>query len=222
MEQKFYKTYKITQLKFWQNFWEYYKIHMFLIVLCAALLIVGVRSCANRITPDLYITYIGGMELFSSQKTDEFLKDKINDIDSDGENVIVISMHALAEDELLEETVMILNRIDAELIAGDPFILAADDEFIYRFVNMSALQPITEIAKEFDVAEENVLRDPNSSEIVAIDISEMPISEQIGAIKGEKLYIGMKVLPYSKMYNEKYMTRHNQTLYAIKALLENK
>ena len=222
MEQKFYKVYKITQWKFWQNFWNYYKIHMLLVLLCAALLIVGIRSCANRITPDLNLTYIGEMELFSAEKTEELLKDKINDIDSDGENVIAISMNSIPEDELMDTTVMTLNRIDADLIAGDPFILVADNEFVHRFVNMSALQPITEISKEFNVAEENVLRDPKSNEIVAIDISTMPVSEYIGAISGEKIYVGMKVLPYSKMDSDKYMMRHNQTLDAIRAMLEYK
>ena len=222
MEQKFYKVYKITQWRFWQNFWDYYKIHLLLVFLCATLLIVGVRSCMNRIEPDLYITYIGEMELFSAEKTEELLKDKIKDLDDDGENVITISMNAIDEDEMLDETVMILNRIDADLIAGDPFILAADDEFVHRFVNMSALQPITEISKEFNVAEENVLRDPKSNEIVAIDISTMPVSEYIGGINREKIYVGMKVLPYSKMDSDKYMMRHNQTLDAIRAMLEYK
>ena len=48
MEKKFYEEYKWTQLKFWQNFRDYYKLHIFIVALAVAMLVIGVRNTKGR------------------------------------------------------------------------------------------------------------------------------------------------------------------------------
>lgn len=220
MEQKFYKTYKITQLKFWQNFWDYYKLHVFLVLLVAGMLVVGVRSCINRVENDLNITCLCGSEAISPETLEESVKGWAKDLDGDGEVTIEVFNTSILETDTVDMAVTVLNRIDAELIAGDPFILIADDEYIGRFVKMGALQPLEEITDGIDLSEENVLRDPVTNEIVAVDISTMPANEITGNLAGGKMYISMKVMPENKEDNEKYLGMHKQSLEILRKMLE--
>lgn len=219
MEKKFYKEYKITQWKFWQNFWEYYKVHMLFAVMITAMVAVGVKSCVNRVDNDLTVTYFGENAMLTPAKFETYLDEWSEDIDGDGQVTVEISNNPFGKGENAETTTAFLQKIDADLIAGDPFILMTDEVFINRFVNMRSLQPLDEILEGIDIPEEYVKRDAESNAIVAIDITGLPAGDIVGIMPGTKMYMGMKVLPYSKMDNENYMALHNQVVKIIRNML---
>lgn len=222
MEKKFYKEYKITQWKFWQNFWEYYKVHMLFAAMIIFMVVIGVRSCANRVDNDLSITYFGENAMLTPAKLEMHLEKWSEDIDGDGQVTINILNQPFGTGENAETITALLSRIDAELVAGDPFILMTDGQFINRFVNMHALQPLDEIIDGIEIPEEYVKRDADTNAIVAIDLTELPVGDVVGITSGTKIYMGMKVLPYSKMDDENYMALHNQVVKIIRNMLEYK
>ena len=222
MEQKFYKTYKITSWKFWQNFWDYYKLHVFFVLLVVFMLAVGVKSCMNRVENDLKVTCICGTEAISSEKLENGLKNWAQDIDGDGQVNVEIFNNSILETDTMDMAVTVLNRIDADFIAGDPFMLMADAEYIGRFVKMGALQPLDGVVAGFDIPEENMLRDPVTNEIVAVDISTMAVGEITGDLSGSKLYVGMKVIPDSKQDDQDYLKMHKHVMDIIRQMLEYK
>ncbi len=219
MEKKFYEEYKWTQMKFWQNFWDYYKVHMLFAMIVLAIVVVGVKSCAGRINNDTTITYFGENAMLTPAKFEKYLDEWSEDIDGDGQVTVRISNNPFGTGENAETTTAFLQKIDAELIAGDPFILMTDEMFINRFVNMHALQPLDEIIDEIEIPEEYVKRDADTNAIVAIDITDMPVGDVVGITSGTRMYMGMKVLPYREMDNEKYMALHNQIVKIIKNML---
>ncbi len=220
MEKKFYEEYKWTEVKFWQNFWDYYKLHIFIVVLAVAMLVVGVRSCLNRVEYDIKVTCICGTEAIDPQKLGTSVEKMTKDLDGDGKVRVEIFNNSILATDTMDMAVTVLNRIDADFIAGDSFILIADEEYIGRFVNMGALQPLEKIIDGLEIPEENVLRDTVTNEIVAVDISKMPASEITGDFSGGKMYLSMKVLPDSKADNEKYLKMHNQVSEVIRKILE--
>ena len=219
MEKKFYKVYKITELKFWQNFWDYYKVHMLFIVMIAAVVAVGVKSCANRVDNDISATYFGEKAMVSEEKLKDYLAGQSEDIDGDGQVTVEISNYPFGEGEDTQTVATVLQKIDADLVAGDPFILMTDEVFINRFVNMQALYELDEVVQGRDIPEQYLKRDGQTNKVVAIDITDMPAGKIVGVIPGKRMYIGMKVLPYSQMDNEKYMALHNQVIKIIKNMI---
>lgn len=220
MEKKFYQEYKITEFKFWQNFWDYYKVYMLFAVMIIAMVVVGVKSCVNRVDSDLTVTYFGESAMLAVDNFEACLNKWTEDIDGDGQVTVQISNYPFGQGENAETVTAILQKIDADLIAGDPFILMTDEVFINRFVNMQSLQPIDEIVDGIDIPEEYVKRDAQTNKVVAIDITDMPIGSVAGFMPDKRMYIGMKVLPYSKMDDENYMALHNQVVRIIKNMLE--
>ena len=219
MEKKFYEEYKITQLKFWQNFWDYYKVYMLFAIMIIAMVAVGVKSCMGRVDNDIWVTYFGENAMLAADKLETYLEKWSEDIDGDGQVTVEISNYPFGKGEDMETVATILQKIDADLIAGDPFILMTDHVFINRFVNMHSLAPLDEILEGIDIPEEYVKRDAETNKIVAVDITELPAGEIAGVSPGARMYMGMKVLPYSKMDNEKYMALHNQVVEIIKNML---
>ncbi len=220
MEKKFYNEYKVTQLKFWQNFWEYYKVHVLFAILVIAMVVIGVKSCTGRVENDLSITYFGENAMLTPAKFEIYLDEWSEDVDGDGQATVHITNSPFGAGETGETVTAFLSRIDASLIAGDPFILMTDETYIDRFVNMGALQPLGEIMKGIDIPEEYVKRDANTGEIVAIDLTDLPIGDIVGITSGTKIYMGMKVLPNNKKNNEDYMALHNQVTKIIRNMLE--
>lgn len=220
MEQKFYKKYKITSLKFWQNYWEYYKLHTIAVLFVVILTAVGVRSCMNKVDIDLNVMYVGEYLMPMPEKLEAMLKESVKDVDGDGKVTINISNDAYSGGKDVEAGVAIFNKIDAELMAGDPFILMTDEVYIGRFENTSALQPIEDIIEGKDIPEENIKRDSKTGAAIAVDVSNMPIGMEVGALTGKKIYVGIKVLPKDKMDNEKYVELFEESKNALGKMLE--
>ena len=220
MQKKFYEEYKWTEWKFWANFWDYYKYHVFAILLTMLMAFIGIRSCMNRIDYDFTAIYLGEKVMLSPAKLEVFLQDMVSDIDGDGQVMINIENNPVDMDENAETVTVMLTRIDAEIMAGNPFLLMTDTEFVDRFVNMSGLQSLEETVKELDIPEEYFKRDPVSKEVTAVNITNLPISKIVGVYSDEEMYLSVKIMPYSKEDDEDYVKRHNQAMNAVRKMLE--
>lgn len=226
MEQKFYKTYKITSKKFWLNFWEYYKIHLFAVILILAMAVIGIRSCVMRVDYDVTVYYYGENPMYSPAVLQKFIEERAKDLDGDGKVTAHISNNPLGKADTNEAAATIYNQIDANFMAGDPFIFMTDEEFIGRYLNMSknmsALQPLDEIIQGIDIPEQYLIRNDNTNEVVAIDVTNMPIAELSGNSPTAKMYVGMKILPTSEKDNKEYLLLHDQAEDIIRQMLEYK
>lgn len=220
METKFYKEYKITSKKFWENFWEYYKIHLLILAMIVFLVVIGVKSCVGKVETDIKVTYLGKDAALSPTKLEMHLEKWADDMDGDGEVKVEILNNSTGGKENVETTVMMLNMLDADFMSADPFIFITDDEFIGRFLALSAFQPIGDIAVELGIPEEETKRDNLTHEIVAIDITERPISKEIGIPPESKMYIGVKVMQKNKADDEDYINKHNQAVKMLKQMIE--
>lgn len=219
MEKKFYEEYKWTQWKFWQNFWEYYRIHMLIIIIVALTAFIGIRSCMNRVEQDLSVIYIGEKVMLSPAKLEVFFDGKVSDMDGDGQVVVNIENNPVDMDENADTVTVMLTRIDAEILGGDPFILMTDGDFVERFVKMSGLQSLEKITSELKIPEEYIKRDPVSGEATAVNITKLPIGKIAGIYSSEEMYVGVKIMPYSKANKEKYVKRHNQAMEIVRSML---
>ncbi len=222
MQEKFYKTHKITTKAFWVNFWEYYKYYVLTVVVIGLVAAVGIGSYVGRERYDLTVTYLGENTLLTPAKFKLFLEENTEDTDGNGEKNVNLSNNPLSEDENVEKTIVMLNRMDADLLAADPFIMMTDDEFIGRFVNMSALEPLDELVEGKNIPEQWVKRDPVSNKIVAVDVTDMPIGYIIGTTSGTRLYVGVKIKPFSKAEDEKYTYLHDHVLGIVEKMLDYK
>ena len=220
MEKKFYEEYKWTEWKFWANFWDYYKYHVIVILITVLMAFIGIRSCINRIEYDFTTIYIGEKVMLSPAKLEVFLKDSISDIDGDGQVLLNIENNPVDLDENADTVTVMLTRIDAEIMAGNPFLLMTDTEFVDRFVNMSGLHSLEETIKGLDIPEEYFKRDPVSGDVTAVNITNLPISKIVGVHSGEEMYLSMKIMPYSKEDDKEYVKRHNEALNCIRKMLE--
>ncbi|MFA7636985.1 MAG: hypothetical protein WCX81_04405 [Monoglobales bacterium] len=226
MEKKFYKEYKITSWKFWQNFWEYYNVHTIAAIVVIVLIVIGVKSCVSRVDNDLTITYFGENPILTPAKLKIQIEEWATDIDGDGVVTVEVENAPFAVGEDSQTTAALLSRIDADLLAGDPFILMTDDVFVQRFLNMSAsmsaLQPLDDIISGLDIPEEYLRRDEVTNKVVAVDITDLPVANIVGIMSETRVYMSLKVLPENKTEDERYMKMHSQTAAVIRKLLEYK
>ena len=148
--EKYTTSEPITFLKKVENFWFYHKLKLLSGLLILCILIVGVHSCINKKSIDMYVLYmVNGA--YSTQANEELalkLEQYVDDLDGDGEKrvqIITISFsEVLARTDQSQDAT--LTRMVGQVASG-PALFYVFDDANYQALKQAQVQIFEEISE---------------------------------------------------------------------------
>ncbi len=147
------------------NYWHYYKIHFFVIVLCIVVLGTAIVQCAMRVDPDMMVAMYSG-RMYSDEgiaKLAELLETECVDIDGDGEIYVAInsSVADISNEKTDEMAMAVLQKFQVEVAANSSAAYILDeayknlmvDGYQYPKEDVIEISTIPEIRECLDIAE---------------------------------------------------------------------
>lgn len=161
---------KIDKKK-WENYWYYYKVHTVVAVFALIVLAVSVKSCVERVEPDLTVTYIGSGYIDDAVFTQNSAQiSAINgDVNGDGQESVICVPISFADSADMQ--VQSANMMKAELSVsmGESRIFLMEREYCERYAQYEIFEPIGDLAPE-----KEGLRDQNGQVIaLPVDVSDL-------------------------------------------------
>ncbi len=126
--------------KKWENFWYYYKIHVWVGIFIALLLMMTIRDCAQRIEPDVSWGYMGAdITAERIEALNQELLPQIQDANHDGKKHL--RLYALSDPQ----------QIVVMMASGDTQLFTFDAETFTNFAKGGAFQPLDEFVQTYRI-----------------------------------------------------------------------
>ena len=151
------KKEKITKFS---DFVYYYKWHVVVLLIVAALLAYFVRDCTNKVENDVSLAFMLSNQT-EYNTADEITADLtgaglIPDLDGDGINQLYTNMMVSLIDDMSETGTAVNYQISIEFAAGESMLFIIDEDLIEVYEQHGAFADISEKAKSYSIAEEDL------------------------------------------------------------------
>ena len=212
----------LTFKKKWENYWYYNKWWTIGGIFFLIVIIIGIRDCANAITPDITVAFMSEsyVDEFSAQ---EFIREKyesmVPDINGDGKSIINPDIYYVNLNPTDQMEISLQQKIGVMFAAGEFDIYIMDQGYFDRYKDQGLFFPLDEFLEEYDI-DESMLVTTKQSRLN--DDGEEEEIEYIGAIKVDmakfktntslsadsQIYIGIKGINWRKT-KERDILRYN-------------
>lgn len=195
MAEKFQKP-KIFTKAWFPYFWDYYKIHFFVVLFAILLIVVTVFEVINTVHYDATINLIATDILPDEQETGliESAEIVIDDANGDGEKHALFSQLNFTPEAMQDgNQVMALENKLMTLFASEDEMLFLFDEMMLRdILSMNSTEGM--FVPVSDWTEGNILEKNKyeyNGEVYALRLDDSKICQKLG-IKGENLYVAVR------------------------------
>lgn len=174
--------------KKWENFWYYYKIHVFVGIFAAILVIVTIRDCMTNISPDVTLAYTG--PFLGTEQVDAFQKEfsaVIQDVNNDGKKYL-----------LLVPTMNDIQKLQVLIVARDVQLLILNQQNFEAYGKQGAFQPLDAWAAQYKFDEQAhpeirfTPEEQAEAHIYALPLTDNQLLKKLG-LDGKNLYLAMLI-----------------------------
>jgi hypothetical protein len=199
-----------------ENFWYYYKIHTFVGIFVAIMLLITLKDCANNVVPDITISYVGKNYIADEvgQKLKEKLSGVIQDINNDKKKELLFQPMTLSDEIRSEQDIAMQQKVMVTFAAGDTQIFLMDKTNFLRFAEQGAFQPLDDVAAKCGVdINKNpeiklTARETTEAHVYGVPLEGNSMLEEIG-FKTKDTYIALRILGEKDKQNEKKKVLYN-------------
>jgi|GEM_PF-218091 len=210
--------------KKWENFWYYYKIHVFVGVFIAIILIVTLKDCANNIPPDLQISYIGSSYIKDElvQAFEEKISNIITDTNNDGKKETLFQVLPIT-DEVSEQNIAIQQKIMVELAAGETKLYLVDKQNLQKLGTQGVFEPLDDVAEQYGIdlnANPEVkftVTDSTEAHIYAVPLKGSLLLKEL-QIKDDDIYAAIRIMTDKQKQNEEKKLQYENARRALEEL----
>lgn len=194
--------------------WEYYKMHIIITLLVVVAVIYTWTAISSATKYDFYLCVAGNKLITdeNKEKLKEELKDKITDINGDGEiNIEILDYSTPSEIKDIEFENAMKTKLELELQAGDSFLYILSKDVADELVANPA-------AKDFFEKPKNLSGKESDNKYFA-KAEESEVFKNAG-IDYDDLYVGVREFTYSEG-DEKDILKRNNAIEVAKYILGN-
>ena len=194
--------------------WEYYKIHIIVTLLVIIAVVYTWIAIASATKYDFYLCIAGDKYITDENKEDlkEVLKDKITDINGDGEiNIEILDYSTSSEIKDIEFENAMKTKLELELQAGDSFLYIVSKKVADDLVANPA-------ANDFFEKPENLSGKESDNKYFAR--AEESVVLKDAGIQYNDLYVGVREFTYSEG-DEEDVAKRNNAIEVAKYILGN-
>lgn len=219
MEKNFAKEFKITDKRFWQNYWFYYKVHTWVGLIVIIVIISSIVSCVRQVHPDISIMAVteAGIAQEKSDAMTANFEAVVEDANGDGNRSVSFLTMMYNENMDGQTAAATLTKADLEIMAGETNLLLVDDQFLTRYADMEAFEDITVHAQEAGIPQERLKTDAEGK-VYAVELTDTNFAKELG-YTGEHLYVGIKVLSEPNRKKEEEVNNYNASLKVLDWIL---
>ncbi len=210
MQKDFIKEYKMTDRKFWENYWYYYKSLTLWSLFFVFIIAYAVGSCMRNITPDIPMMMITKTTTWSERMAtlEEMLSLGIEDINSDGKKRVGINTVFMGEPSNPLAYSSALQKADVSFAVGDIYLFLVDQTAFDRYNEAGAFADLSGMLGKYPALREKIVYE--SGVPVAVDITSSKLAKSV-EYTGDKLYLGMRIMLDSQKEDKKYLTLYEQS-----------
>ena len=206
-----------------ENFWYYYKIHVFVGIFIVIMLVVTLKDCANNVMPDVSVAYIGAN--YIPEEVSQKFKDGIaasgivQDVNQDNQQELLFQSMIVSEDVKTQQDIAMQQKVMLVFFSGDTQLFLLDRENFEKFGIQGAFDPLDDWADKFGItAEKNpeiklTVEETTDTHIYAIPLKGNGFLEKSG-FKTENMYIAIRVQGEKDQEDSEKMAMY-QNAYAI-------
>lgn len=197
----------LSDKKFWENYWYYYKYHTLAGIFALIIIITSVKGCIDNVNPDFSLAYIGS-GIISQESVVNAENSMVNAVgDLNGDKKLKVQFNNLRIDKTDPQfAIAMVQKADVELMAGDSVLILTDEEYFKRYSQMGAFAPLDKnLLDTLKIAPEKQ-KSLQNGEIAGIDITDTAFAKKLKAVKSSNLILSVKVMSLDKKNDKKVQT----------------
>lgn len=175
--------FNIDQKK-WDNFWYYYKVHVYVGIFVLGLIVMTVRDCMRNVRPDVSLYCMGiYLEPPHIEQMEQNLLDVIQDVNNDGKKYVLIS------------SIIDIQKLQVVVLTRDTQLLVLDKQNFINYASHGAFYPLDEFLARHNLSFEDhpeirmTPLEAQEEHIYGIPIEENRFFTDIGLVTKERYLV---------------------------------
>ncbi|HOJ12232.1 MAG TPA: DnaJ domain-containing protein [Clostridiales bacterium] len=132
----------------------YFRIHIVVGIILLVTIILSVKSCVNRVIPNLNIVFMGDIYCSDTENLEKTLKENIPEIEAVGIENILISNAQEKQDPQIQ--MAMLQKAAVLMAAGDIDVYILDKVNFEKFGEQGAFMKLEDMAKQFRIPDKKL------------------------------------------------------------------
>ncbi|NLB80604.1 MAG: hypothetical protein GX800_03080 [Clostridiaceae bacterium] len=201
---------KTIDKKWFENYWYYYKSHTIVGFFVLLIVVYSAVECANRVTPDVSVTYIGSHFLNEDFVTnfEQQLSEGIEDINNDGiKNIQFLLIHISGEVKSEQDFAM-QQKAQLEMTVGESTLFILDENHFNLFNEQGLFLDIAPFVGQ-------------EGPIYGLNASDSQILSDLGIQSDDDIYVVLRVLNQGDEKKEERVANHDNAKRILTQLFSN-
>lgn len=190
-----------------ENYWYYYKIHTFVGLLVAIILVTSIVQCSQNVANDMQLAYVGNSYI-PTEQIQQSLQDIVPDVNGDGKKAVFIDSIVIPEKPSSEADFYMSQKLAITFVDGSTRMYIMEKNFFASEMYAEMFQPLEGIIDEKYLA--NSLKYNGKS--IALSTLDCSFLVENNAAR-ENLYVGILAITDSvkskKNIDEIYIASEN-------------
>ncbi|MBQ3553485.1 MAG: hypothetical protein IJA08_02255 [Clostridia bacterium] len=213
---------KVPFKKKWENYWYYYKFHTWAAIFLIFVLVVSITQCASIVPADVTIDLVTSTAVTDSQiKLGGVFDDVMIDANNDGQKQLNIVTLYLSERREGEEDYAMMQKMMAELAAGEVTLFLFDKPNMEFYIKQDAFEPLGNLLDltPYENTEGKLLRREGDDTVYGISLKGSQKLKELG-FATDDLYAFIHFIPEKSKNDEKRMAQYKNAVAIMQELLK--
>lgn len=198
---------KVIDKKWFENYWFYYRVHTIVGIFVILISIYTIVECANKVDPDVTVTYIGSSyfdENFASS-FEEKLSPLIVDADGDGIKKIFFSALTIGGEIRSEQDIAMQQKAQLEIAVGDTYLYLMDRQNFEMYQEQGVFENISQYLNE-------------TEPVYGVPAHKSAFLKELGIPNGSDIYVSVRVLTQGDEKKPKKVIQQNNAFLILEEL----
>jgi len=195
--------------KWIENYWFYYKIHTIVGIFAVIILIFSLVECANKVYPDLTVSYIGE-KVFSEEVSDRLkqtFEGYIDDATNNGKIDVEFMPLTVSKEAKSEQDMAMMQKAQLEIAAGETYLYILDKAYFDQYQKEGLF---------INVADQL----GKSGEVYGVSLNNSAVFSSLGIKSNADLYACVRVITLGNQKKAKDIAQQNNAIKVLKKLAE--
>lgn len=195
--------------KWFENYWFYYKMHTIVGIFAVIILVFSLVECANKVYPDLTVSYIGE-KMFSeelSTKIKQTFEGYIDDATKNGKIDVEFMPLTISKEAKSEQDMAMMQKAQLEIAAGETYLYIMDKAYFEQYSKKGLFLNIADQLGK-------------SGEVYGVPLNNSAVFSSFGIKSDADLYACVRVITLGNQKKETDIAKQNNAIKVIKKLAE--
>lgn len=195
--------------KWFENYWYYYRIHTIVGIFSVIILVFSLVECANKVYPDLSVSYIGE-KVFSeelSTNIKQTFAQYVDDATKNGKIDVEFMPITISKEVKSEQDMAMMQKAQLEIAAGESYLYIMDKAYFEQYAKEGLFLNIADKLGK-------------SGEVFGLPLNNSSVFSSLGIKSNADLYAGVRVITLGNQKKAGDIAQQNNAIKVILKLAE--